>query len=247
MATLTLQDIRALAAHAAGGLVISDGKRHTPTVVNALINAELEKYHLALTDRGHPQRITRTTVTTSATTTVTLGWPLNEYVTLPADFLALRSMHLIEGEERMLMSPFTEPDRDTWEGPSPARPELFQLAETTTGTKIARIWPAADAAYTLEVTYIPTATTLDEDGDEFTFFPGTQDLVVCSVAMQMLEADGVQEQAQYQALAGRAARAGQILTEFAPRQNRAGPRVMKDVGSLRTRNRLMRDWRSWGT
>lgn len=232
-------------------VVSGPAERHTPDDIDAYINEELEEYHLIRTSCGHPQDVTRTTLTTSATTTVTLGWPLNEYVTLPSDFMALLAMRVQDSSGNWLeMQPFTEAETQDYRGVYQSGtftgiPVLFRLANDTSGNKIARLTPACDAAYTINVIYIPLVDSLDNEDDTYDFFPGTQDFVVCGAAMRILESDGIQETGHYQALMARKNACQERLYKFAPRQNRAGPSQVQNTRRQKRRLQSSVAWRGW--
>jgi hypothetical protein len=241
MPSLSLADIRLLAAKAAD-VVVADGTRHTPAIVNAWVNTALGTYHAVLTDAGgEPQRATRTTLTTSASETVANGYPTNERVVLPADFDELREVSVVFGTARRPIRPFGGIDsslgsEEYWstESLQPGLPERYAIARNAEGETVLRLLPPCDAVYTIEIHYIPTFTDLDDDADTFPFLDGTSDMVTCDVALRLLEADGVQEGGQYQAITRRRDMAEQRLRLKARRMNRAGPRAMIDV-RLRTR------------
>lgn len=221
MATLTLAELRTRVAARAAVVVATDA-RHTPTVANQYINESLEEYYLELTKCGHPQRVTRGTATTSGGTALSNGWPTNHYVALPADFFALLGAWRVESDESLCaLTPFAE--REFQDAPPNGRPFKFRIGENTAGTRILRLLPSADAAYTIVFTYIPLPTALAADGNSQNFFPGAAEFVVCDAALKILDDDGAQEGAQYQAVLARRERAREKLYQFASRQNRAGP------------------------
>lgn len=231
MPTSTLAELRALVAKAAD-IDVGTSERHTTAQVTARVNLSLQAYQSCLVDAGHSQRETRATATTSASESVSNGWPANHYVALPADFLSLLAAKIVpssSGQEFMLKPlPETHSDLIT-EWSETGLPLYYRLSENTAGTKILKLYPPADAAYTIVTIYTPQMTALSADGDTYNFFPGTSDYVVCDAAMWFLEADGVQEGGQYNALARRRDEALYRLKEYAHRQNRAGPPQIRDV------------------
>lgn len=232
MAVLKLSELRARAVYRVQADVGPD-ERHTSDMLDAMINDALEEYHLIRTGTtgGHPESVTRGTATTSASTTVTLGWPLNEYITLPSDFLSLLSMRIQPDVGRWVgMEPFSERQRNDYEDTyyyydettTTGLPRYYRLANDTSGNDIARLYPPADAAYTIEFTYVPTPTLLVADDDPYNFYPGTQDYVVCGAAIRILESDGIQEGPQYNALVRRKDECEQTLKKYVARKNRSG-------------------------
>lgn len=236
MTTLTRTEIRTRVA-ARAAVTIGSSARHTETVVNQYINEALEEYHLALTECGHPQEVTRATATTSGSTALSNGWPTNSFVALPADFMTLLGAFRVEDDESTCtLVPFAE--REAEDVASSGRPYKFRVAKNTAGTKILRLLPAADAAYTIIVTYNPTPTSLGSDGSSIAFFPGTAEFVVSDAALRILEDDGVQEGSQYQAVMARREQARERLYKFASRQNRAGPMTIQPPSRTVPRSRL---------
>lgn len=231
MAAIALSSLRSRVA-ARAAVVIGAGLRHEPSTVNGYINEALEEYHLVLTDAGHPQRETRTTLTTTTGTTLVDGWPANQFVELPADFLQLRGVSIDTGSTQIPLRPFTEREVSVdvgWTLAPAGQPERFRVSRNDDGEYILRLLPPSNSAYTLVVVYTPTITQLSADGDTFNFFPGTAEFVVCDAALKVLEDDGVQEGNQYQAIMARRERAASRLALFARKSNRAGPSGMIDV------------------
>jgi hypothetical protein len=227
MAGVTLSDLRARVAQRAA-LVVSPNSRHTPTSVDREINESLERYYQILTDSGHPERTTRTTLTTSASETVTLGWPANEYVQLPADFKHLLSAHIRYNDQLFPMREFAEVEReqDGYWIAEPNVPRQFRIANATSGRKILRLVPAAVGVYTIEVVYAAVPTALSSDSDTFDFLTGTADWVVCDVALTLLESEDETSSGTYDRIARRRNEVRGTLERQAGRSNRSGPKRM---------------------
>jgi hypothetical protein len=243
MSTLSLIEIRN-AAQRITDVVIGPAERFTVEDVDRMINESIEQYWLLLTDSGDPQRVTRATLTTSASTTLTNGWPANEAVTLPTDFMALLSAKIqtAVGSERKL-EVFGEADTTTdWDyfSPGVGEPSQVRIGRDSAGGKVLRLKPAANGEHTIIITYIPLPALLQGDDETFTFFPGTADWVICDVALKILEQDdniGALAQAQQ----GRKNNAELAMRQNASRQNRAGP---KQWGSV-SRGPSPRQFRRW--
>jgi hypothetical protein len=246
MPTYTLLTLRNLAEHASGEVIAPD-KRQTPTLVNALLNESLAQYYLQLTDCGHPHATTRAELTTSSSTTVTTGWPANTFVALPTDFMALLAIRIqtTAGAWRT-MQPYSESSDDHdgwfWAGQETAMPTEYRIGSNTSGAPILRLRMPADAAYTIEIVYVPTPAELTESGTAV-LLPGTADWVVCDVALKMLESIGVPEANQAQALMARKQAADVALRTYAGRRDRAGTVGMRDTRSARALNRSATLWR----
>lgn len=246
MTAVALSAIRSRAALRANETV-GTSTRNTTSAVNDMINESLQAYYLMLTDAGHPQRVTRTTATTSASTALSNGWPANEYVALPSDFLALLSIAtVLDSGEELPMEPFSESEYSEFIGSIQTTgytgpPIKYRIAENTNGLKIARLWPRADAVYTIKIVYIPTPAALSADGDTFNFFMGGAEWVVCDVALKILANNNLPE--QMPAIERLQAKAQDTLLRHARRQNRAGTLTMRDTRSRNLRNHFANRWR----
>lgn len=235
MAAISLEDLRTLAASMAD-VVTGGTSRHATATLDSWVNTSLEAYHAVLTDEGPPQRATRTTLTTSASTTVADGYPTNERVVLPADFSELLEVYIEHGTTRRPIRPFGgidaalgEEDYWTTEGLRPGLPERYAIARDADGATVLRLLPPCDGVYTIGIHYVPTFTALTVDSETYPFLDGTSDAVVCDVALKILERDGAQEAAQYRAIRDRRDAALMVLRRKARRMNRAGPHAMIDV------------------
>lgn len=229
MPDITLADLRIRAAKFADVVVSATG-RHKTDWLDARINEALGSYQSCLVDAGHPQRETRTTATTSSSTTSSNGWPANEYVALPTDFLILRSAKVLQNSREWQLSPAPEIQSEiSTQRYQTGFPEFYRISRDSNNAQILRLMPPADAAYTIVIVYTPMLTELADEADTYEFYPGTSDYVTCDAALALLEADGVQEGNQYQALQQRKAEAMQRIKEYAHMQNRGGPAQMVDV------------------
>jgi hypothetical protein len=225
MATRTLAQLRSRVAKRAA-VTVATGARHTATDVDAYINDSIESYHLALTECGHPQRVKRATASTSASSADSNGFPAYSYVALPSDFLALLGVWRMNDDARACpLDAFAESDYglvgETGE------PKRFRLAENSAGLKILRLLPNADAVYTIAFVYLPAPSVLAVDGDTIAVYPGGTEFIVCDSALKLLEDDGVQESAAFQAITARREAARQELYTFAKRQNQAGSLILE--------------------
>lgn len=234
----TLAQLRTKVARKADVELETNG-RHDPEDVDGYINEALGRYFQLLTNPDPGQRIKRTVLTTTGNPADSNGWPGNEVVELPEDFDSLVKVSLLEGKERRILSEFSEWDQDWYSRPD-GEPEAFKLGYNSNSRSILRLHPQSDATYSLEVLYVFRPVALVEDSDSFEFLPGTEDYVVCDVALQILENDGVPEGSQFNALASRKAQAEHVLRRAAADRNRAGGTQMKDTWSRRRRGRRNR-------
>lgn len=247
MATRTLLELMNRASYACSETFGPD-KRHTPDVLLQLINESLQRYHAIKNQAGQPPDVTRVELTTSASATTTLGWPLNSYVTLPADFKSLVGAQLLLSSSAgwVALNPFDENEKaliwDPW-GTTTGPPTTYRLAKDTSGNDILRLLPAADSAYTIEVVYVSEFAELDE-GDNYEFVDGTEAYVVCDVAMQMLENADLVGSPQYGALMKRRDEAERALKQFFWSRARAGvEHAINTRGAMRRQDRRIRYWR----
>lgn len=252
MATLTLEELRNRVNNRVSTLAYGPAKRHKPSALDAWINDGIEQYEMLLTDYCNTDRLARTTLTTSTSSTESNGFPQNEFVTLPTDYLELHRISIVDGVDRIPLDPYVEMETDEIVGTniwdpyypegSPGRPRRYRLAKYRDSSgnyiSIVRLLPAADNTYTLEVIYQPKPPTLTDGSDRYETFPGTTDYIVCSAAMSVAEFEGVYEGKAYQALQARRDECAQILRSRAGKQDRGGVLAME---SPRGRRRNM--WR----
>jgi hypothetical protein len=190
--------------------------RHKPANINRWINDAAEQYHLIRTESGHPQTTKRVMLTSTASTTAgSHGWPANEVLELPADFLELNRCTRIHEDGRRGVTLDQYAEQQVSNEPAPGKPTHYRLtrtqAEDGTLTPLLQLMRPADAVYSFELIYTPTPTALADDTDALDVYPGTADFIVCSAAMSMLEYDGINEQPVYTALVKRRDEAAGVL------------------------------------
>lgn len=186
----------------------------------------------------------RTTLTGSTSTTAgTDGFPANEILTLPSDFASVVALNLnYQGDQRPLQA-MSESDRIRFLG-IPLQyygpPEYYAVIDATPSLSLqarARVWPPMQTAYTFELVYRPQHAVLIVDSDTWEYLPGTEDYVLCTVAMKEATREGVQEPQQFQALQLRKQNALDALIRMSSRGG--GVRTMRDT---RARNNAGRWW-----
>jgi hypothetical protein len=225
---------------ALANVTIQASGRYPVATINTWINTAIGRYWQLYTCESD-RVLSRALLTTSASVTLSNGWPSNEFVALPADFFALKSLMLqgsTVGTKRRLTE-MAESDREQYPTGVVREPEVYRLANNTAGASIARLWPACDAVYTIECLYVPTPAVLALDADTFNFLIGTEDVVICDVALRILEQDGVPEGSQYQAIAQRRNEAMQALERYSS-ADRATALTMRDTWSVRRQGSLNR-------
>lgn len=243
MSTQTLFTIRSTVASITD-VEIGAQERFTVESVNLMIQETVEQYWMLVNDSGDPQRLRQTTLTTSSSTTSSNGWPANQYVSLPSDFMSLKSAAITRTngvDDQLEVFAGSDADSEYWFPPyirDSGTPRMCKVASDSNDAPILRLKPAADAAYTVKITYIPGPPTLDDDADTVQFVPGTSDWVIADVALKILETnDDIGPQAQ--ALQARKNKAEQVLRQHASRQNRAGPVAWGSVGRRSSRRSIL--------
>lgn len=236
--TLTLAQLRAEVGLSTD---IPVGDAYLPNAtVDLWINLAIQEYAALRAQYGLVD-LKRTTLTgTSSTTPGTDGFPANEILSLPADFGTLESLLYVSGIERRQLQPMAESDRQTWwtntttnQGP----PEYYALVDATPSLPArSRVWPPMQSAYTFELIYRPQIVYLVGVNDTWEFLPGTEDLVVCRVAIKQATREGVPEPNQFSALQQRYQAALAALQRMASRSG--GVTAMRDT---RGRSRI-RGW-----
>lgn len=214
---------------AASGEVIEPGGRTSPGLIVSWMNAELEQYHQDLTEFSD-QLVTRTTLSTSADTTVGAdGWPANQRVTLPTDFQTLHQASIYDGQRWARLQPFPESERpdELWQ---PAVPNRCRVSKATDGTTVLRLLRPADGVYTIEVLYLPKFTVLAE-GQSATIdlLAGGDDWIVYGTTLRILQGTGVQEVSAFNAAQAFKADAIERVKRFASKMDRSGPTCMRET------------------
>lgn len=217
MITRTLAQLRAQVSRFLDEPIGSDSDdRHTVTNANVSINAAIRRYQLLLADTG-VSLLSRSTLTTTASTALSNGWESNRQVALPSDLMLLKSLSIYESSQWVPMVEFDESERDdyeSWAGAQPGLPTHYRIATDSTNALIARLMPGADAAYSIRCLYIPTPTELSDDADTHRFLEGTEEWVELEAAIDMLGEDGVPEPAQLNLWRTKQARCEELILKF---------------------------------
>jgi hypothetical protein len=224
MASLTLLQLRDRVGWAAD-VTLSASGRYPQAMVDAWINEAAQAYEIERSQRaGAVEK--RYTATGTASASLVQGFPQNQIIQLPADCQQVRAVWVEGSSGRYQLTWLDEQDRWTTLN-NPAAPLGCRLTTLADGTMALRVWPAIAASTAFEVIYAPGATTLTLDSDLWPYEPGTEDMLIASVACRILDRDGVPEPQAYQALQNRIASATERLR-----------RVMaaKDPGVLRVRD-----------
>jgi hypothetical protein len=229
----TLAQLRDQVAYAADVTVQTTG-RYPVAIVNTWIQRAVEGYanKRALI---RPSADARALLTSSSDATNTVHtFPLNELLQLPTDFLALRSVWLVDGSSRRQLQLLEETDR--WQVDQvygTGTPDRCRVTALPDGTRGLRLWPPANASYLFEVIYQPGAPILSADSDSWVFDPGCDDIVICPVALKMLARDGFPEPAVRQDLENRFALAVDELKKLLGRVDTNGVPRMRDTRGQR--------------
>jgi hypothetical protein len=91
------------------------------------------------------------------------------------------------------------------------------------------------SAYTFELVYRHAPAVMVLTTDQWEYIPGTEDYVICSVAIKQATREGIQEPQQFQVLQQRKAAAITALQRMA--MSDAGVGAMRDTRTMRTINR----------
>lgn len=223
--TITLAQLRAEVGYAADVTVGED--RYPNAMINGWVNQAIQNYQiLRRQNRTSDVKIAMVT-STASTTPGDGGWPANQTLFLPDDIQSLVSVYYVSGSTRVQLTAMASSDNYNDLIPVSAVPTQYSIINSTTAEDARlRLWPPASGTYTFEVVYTPEPTTLSSDIDSWDYAPGTLDVVVCEVALKVLDRDGVPEPQQYQALQNRKLAAEQALKRFS----------IRDPGVLTMRN-----------
>lgn len=234
MVAIALSAIRASVEYAADATSSASG-RYTTAMITEFVNSAIRKYTLAKAEFGQADTTRTTLTTTSSTSLGTPNLPQNEVAVLPADFSRLTSAFLLYNNSRVPLQQLSETDRYDWSLQVTGLPQMYDLVNFKDGTTGLRLWPPSSGSYTLEVLYQNTPTALAIDTDTWNYEYGTEDCIVCDVAMRLLERDGVPEPTQYQALQMRRDDSYERLRKQLLQRDRFS------VPSMRDTKRLYRD------
>lgn len=228
MQRITLATLREEIGFAAD-VPVGDNRVPTATL-NRLINRAIKEYDELLSGAGLGNK-TRTTVTTDPSTTPgSDGFPANQTALLPADFRRLVAVFIVDGGRKTLLRPILPVQRENpsdWYQVTQGAPRGYSLlSESSSDEARLWLWPPADAAYTLEVVYEPYTADMTTDGTVWYYAPGSEDIVICGVALRLLMRDGGVQANQIAMLNERIERAKQALENHANRDT--GVLSMKD-------------------
>jgi len=214
------------------GAPSASGRYNTARVLR-LLNQAIEKYQVELQKFGTIKRTIRTVGTHSVDPST---YPDGELLSLPADFGALVAVHTLDTKERWEILNMNEDyQQSDWIAESFPYSSVKRCNVAWMGNAFGlRLLPAQSTGTQLIIEYRPTAVELEDPTDEWVCpYDGTVDVVICRVAMGLLERDDLGgAEGVYQGAARRFAEALSTLREaFAMADNR--PRQMR---------RNMRQW-----
>lgn len=244
MLSLSLTTIRGLVSDLTSVTFTAAGS-YKESQLDAWINSSINQYEVERARVAGGYRERSATVTTTASTTPVQSFPGNEVVSLGSLSpipMAVKSVWVVQSGARYQLEPLHESDRGTlWSTLTvqTGRPTVYETIELEDGTMALHFWPPADSAYTLEVIYHPQPTQLALGGDLWRYEPGTEDAVLCDVAMRVLERDDEADTRQYQTFQQRKMEAYRTLRR-ALGKRRTGVMSMRDTRS--TQYATMRWW-----
>lgn len=193
MSTITLSDLRTEIRDLGD---YANSAKFTSAYLNTWINKAIRAYHdyVVETHEGYYDKTNETLVTVAGTQTVTL----------PSDHYRLRLLERKLAADRYApLRRLTLAETSRFSGRGAPRGYMLHGggsgAAALPGT--VRLWPVPDGAYTLRVTYIPTATALSADGDVFAFLPGGDAFVVHEALLALDRREGRPLQARLDAVA----------------------------------------------
>lgn len=234
MLSLTLTAIKTAVSNLAE-VTLSAAGAYPEAMVEGWINSSINQYEIerARVAGGYREK-TATLSTVSTTTPAVQTFPANEIVSLtslsPAA-QAVKSVWINTGGVRTQLEPLAESDRGRPWLSIPAnsgRPSVYETIELEDGTLALHLWPPADSVYTLEVNYFPQPVQLATGSDAWRYEAGTEDAVLCDIALRLLERADQADTRQYQALAARRDSAFRTLRR-ALGQRRRGVMQMRDT------------------
>lgn len=239
--TLTLAQLRAEVGRA---IDVPIGDAYIPTAdVDLWLNMAVQEYAQLRAQYGLYDA-KRTTITGSTSATAgSDGFPANEVLSLPTDFASVVSLNLNYQGAQYPLTAMSESDRVRFMG-APATtygpPECYAVIDATPSLSLparARVWPPMQSQYTFELIYRPQQAALALTSDTWEYLPGTEDYVICTVAIKQSCREGIQEPSQFQALQMRKQSALDALIRMSSRGG--GVQTMRDTRSL---NRARRVW-----
>lgn len=219
-------------------LDVPTGDAYLPSAtLDRWINMAVQEYGALRAQYGLLAEQRATLTGTASTTPGADGFPANEILTLPSLFASLVALNYIDGTTQRPLTAMAESDRQrlwgtTFYGP----PECYALIDATPSLSArVRVWPPMNSAYTFELIYRPAPAVMVLTSDQWEYLPGTEDYVICSVALKEATREGIQEPQQFQALQMRKQTAADALMRMAHRG--AGVATMRDTRTQKALNR----------
>ena len=180
MPTKTLSEIRA-SVRTLGNY--ENSARATDAYLTEWINSAISEYHEFVIDswEGYYDKVDETIVTSAG----------EQEVDLPEDFLRLRLLQRKLGTDSYTpLDRVTLVDASRYGGRGTPRGYSLFGSDSDPMPGMIRLWPVPDGTYTLRVTYVPVASVLAEDGDEYMFLPGGDKFVICQTLVELDERGG---------------------------------------------------------
>lgn len=198
-------------------IVIDDAGKHTNTRIVRYINQAVQAFVRMTARAGHEHYLRRSTISTATSTTEDAnGWAPCEYIAQPSDMLAVRAMEItVSGAPVPMIDVETLEglalrNAQVWSAETFGAPRYYRVGGLAkpggTNTDAIRIFPKADAVYSIECWYLARPTDMSGDSDTFDGVAGMEEWVVNRAAMDCLLRAGLPTSDQYQALAAENAR-----------------------------------------
>lgn len=190
---------------------IASGLRHDEDTVIADLNRSIRRWKQMIAEAGDDaDMVTTRVVTIPDATRGADNWAPNMYLPQPqppsAPMWRVRSMDIWPTSKRFIsMMPADEGGRDfAFDGwlakPGTGLPVFYRLGGQVVGAPIIQIFPWADAAYPVDIRYIPVWVDKTDLGDTVECLIGGDEWIVNDVAIQALLSDGQGAQGTMQQL-----------------------------------------------
>lgn len=217
--------------------------KHTSTAVNLRINHAYRRYRALVLEFDAELAIKRATAQTDPATSGGDTLAPNQYVALPADFEVLRAVSVTDGEQERLLYPFEQEEGEDYDcqlsGQRTGLPTQFRLSTINDGSRVLRLIPDVDAAYTITFHYIATHTDVSLDAGTFDFIPGGELWTAIEAARPIIRKDGVAEPAVLADMLDHQRQLEDDMRRWARRASRTGPRRVMDTRGRRRMNEFL--------
>lgn len=196
--TVTLQNLRDAVARRADITIQASGVRHTEALVDADINAAIQKWKLHVANCGDEIDLASVRVTTNTSTTKdAANWAPCEYITQPSGAMFIKEVAVWSGSQRFPLLPVSKLTgeiaklvRIYWTNGVYGIPRFYKLGgKNAAGADLIQIFPNANAVYQVDVFYIPAHTDLTNPASTIEIQHGGDEFIVNDVVAEILRTD----------------------------------------------------------